>query len=583
MVSTFQSSVFTEAPIGRRRDMLVAVLVAGIGMLIPFHRGLAFPFALDDYTFLFPAAGLEPSTFSLRRWLAVTGYYGLWLRLFGPQPLAWHLTSFVLHAANSLWVYLFARRFGVTREAAWLACGLFAASPLAFTVLYWAACIQEVGSTFFLFTATWVALRADRWRWVSIGVFALAMLCKESVIAAPLALLVVFGKRARGPAWVMLATGVELFLGAGLGRRMFDSSPSSPYATSYGSNLFVNLATQFVWFLAPWRAYPDRIAGPQPGLVLPAVAVAGLCVVALVVRRGPGLRPFVAAAVWFVALLLPVLPLRQHSYAYYAYAAQTGFLIVGAVAGVRLVDRLFGGALRWRLAFAVCAVGAAMLFASRNATTHETLTLPKSSVPHDSVIRYGRVAGALVAAVRHLPPDIRQAAFMSFPDELGNAAHTPGTKRPGMIRVRRFPLREALKDGLLVQLVHPWMTGAWVDTLDASFEGPDTALFFTSGFDTIERVPNLANAYVLQAQGRLLIADHDGSRRDLERALELDPNFAGARILLAGLETEEGRPARARDLLAGLDWKTVPEPLHDFAVKLHHTLGLEVPEEPSSP
>jgi len=578
----FQSPTFTDAPIGRRRDLLLAALVAAVAMLIPFHRGLAFPFALDDYTFLFPAAGLEPTTFTLRRWLVVSGYYDLWLHLFGPNPLAWHLTSFVLHAANSVWVYLFARRFGVSREAAWLACGLFAASPLAFTVLYWSAGIQEIGSTFFLFTATWIALRADRWRWVSAVVFALAMLCKESVIAAPLVFLVVFGRRMRGLSAAMFVTGVALFLAAGLGGRMFDSDPRSPYATSYGATLLVNLATQFVWFLAPWRPYPDRIAGPQPGLVLPAVAVAGACVVAVLVRRS-WVRLLGAAAAWFVALLLPVLPLRQHSYAYYAYAAQAGFLIVGAAAGLRLVDRLFHGSRRWRSAFAALAVCAVILFAVRNTTSHETLMLPKSRVPHDSVVRYGRAAGAIVAAVRDLPPDVHRAGFMCFPEELGSTAHTPGTKRPGMVRVRRFPLRDALKDGLLVEFVRPGMTGAWVDTLDATYGGPETALFFTSGFNTIERVPNLANAYVLQAQGRLLIDDRAGSRRDLEHALALDPNFTGARILLAGLETEERHPERARQLLAGLDWQTVPESMHAFVVQLHQTLGLPVPEEPSSP
>ena len=576
MHATLESSVPAGTSLGGRRDLAAAAVIAVVATLLPFHRGLVFPFALDDYTFLLQAAGLDPSPFSLRRWLAVSGYYSLWLRLFGPNPLAWHVTSFVLHAANAVWVYAFARRLGASRDGSWIACGLFAASPLAFTTLYWAACIQEIGSTFFLFAAVWVGWRADRWRWTAVGLFALAMLCKESVIAAPLVLPLVIGRRARGPALAMLAAGAALFIGAGLQQRMFDASLDSPYATSYGWTLIVNLATQFVWFVAPWRAYPDRVAGPQPALVLPAAAVAGAIAVALVTTRGRYARMFVAACAWFVALLLPVLPLRQHSYAYYSYAPQVGFLILFGAGLSRLVARLAPGSWWWRSGAGTAVVAASVLLAGHNTRVHESLKLQNSIVPHDSVVRYGSAAGAIVAALHESPitPDVRQVAFMNFPEELGRAARTPGQERPGMVRVRKLPLRDALRGGKLVTLNLPGVNGVWIDTLNATFEGPDTVIFFTSGFNTLERVPGAAEAYVLQAQGRLLVGDGAGARRDLERALALAPEFGGARLLLAGVEVETGNLDRARELLRGLAPGSIPEDLRGYYVQLERALGM---------
>jgi len=576
LTATHALRASTADVFGTRRDLGVAAAIAVVAALLPFHRGLAFPFSLDDYTFLLQATGLEPAPFSLRRWLAVRGYYSLWLDIFGPNPLAWHVTSFLLHAANAVWVYAWARRFGAACESAWVACGLFAASPLAFTVLYWAACIQEIASTFFLFTAAWVGWRTDRWRWAAVGLFALAMLCKESVIAAPLVLWFLFGRRKRGPVLAMLVAGAAIFIASGLTRRMFDSSLDSPYAVAFDSTLLVNLATHLVWFLAPWRAYPDRLAAPQPSLVLPAATVAGVVLVALIVGRRRHARPLLLASAWFVALLLPVLPLRQHTYAYYSYAAQAGFLMLAGEGLLRLAGRLAPGSWWWRFGVGTAAVAVTILLAGRNTRTHETLKLANSLVPHDSVVRYGFAAGALVAAVREarFPDEVRQAVFMSFPEELGTAAQTPGQSRPGMVRVRKLPLREALRGGRLVTLHAPGVRGIWVDTLSAEFEGPDTAIFFGSGFNTVERVPGAPEAYMLQAQGRMLIDDSAGAGRALERALALAPNLAAARVLLAGVEVQRQNFDRSRELLAGVTPESVPAEMREFLAQLSKVLEL---------
>jgi len=184
----------TARPESRWKDGAIAAAVALVAALLPYHRALRFPFSLDDYTYLFQASGLDAAPFTVRRWLAVRGYFELALGLFGPSPVPWHIAGMALHVANAVWVFLLARRLGATRAAGWIACGLFACSPLAFTAVYWTACIQELGSCCFVLAAACLALRQDRWRWGSVPAFAAAMLCKESVVAAPL----VFGAGAPG-------------------------------------------------------------------------------------------------------------------------------------------------------------------------------------------------------------------------------------------------------------------------------------------------------------------------------------------------------------------------------------------------
>jgi hypothetical protein len=557
------------------RDIAIAAAIALAAALYPYVRAFQFPFALDDYTFLMQAAGIDPAPFSLRRWMTVRGYYEVMLALAGPRPGAWHAVAFMLHATLAVGVGAWARCFGASRGVAWTAVGLFAASPLAFTVLYWIACIQELASGVFLLAAAWWMPRPDRTRWVAVALFAAAMLSKESVLAAPLALAFVFGRRTWPVAAAMFVTGVVIFAGSGLHARMFVTDLGLPYAVDYGTTLWVHLATQIVWATAFWRPYPDRVASPDANLVLPALAIAAVVAIAAIVLRGPARRALVAAAIWFVALLLPVLPLAQHAYAYYGYLPQIGFIVLIAWAVERAVIRLRGGPTVF-VAAAAAVVVVTALCAARNTRTHETLKLPNSPIPHDSVLRAGATAGALVAAVRdaRLPASVQRVVFMSFPEQIATAAPTPGKRdRPGTRRVRRFPLRDALRDGDLVRLHFPGMTAAWAETLATRDEASDTAIFFTIGFDRIQRVPDVLQAYLLQARGRMMIEDRNGARRDLRRILEIDPISAAARTVLAGLEAEGGRLDEARRLVAGIVPADLPAEMRPFLEQVQQVLS----------
>jgi hypothetical protein len=560
----------------RWRDVAIVTGIAVVATLFPYHRGLHFPFAIDDYTYLTQAAGLDPAPFSLRRWLAVRGYYEMMLRLFGTRVESWHAVGFALHAGLAVGVGAWARRFGASRIAAGVATGLFAASPLAFTVLYWCACIQELGSGMFLLLAAWFLVRSDRARMWSVPLFGAAVLCKESVLAAPLVLGLVFGRRTWRPAAAMLALGFALFVASGLHTRMFDSDRALPYATSYGSNLLVHLATQVSWSAMIWRPYPDRLSTPDASHMLPALVVTAAIALGAIAIGGGARRAVLLAAAWYVALLLPVLPLVQHAFAYYAYLPQIGFVILAAMGVDRLAVRLRASP-EARIVAGATAVVVLALCAARNARAHESLRLANSDVPHDSLVRSAASAGALLAAVEdaRLPPTIRRVVFLTLPEKLVVAATTPGAPAPGARtqRVRRFPLRDAMRDGDLFALHVPGIVGVWAESLSVRDEAADTRIFYATGFNTILPLDDVAHAYLAQAQGRLMAGDDAGARRDLRRLLEIDPAHASARTILAQFEVADGRMDVARALIAPVDPRNLPEELRPLLAQLHEQLG----------
>ena len=556
----------------RGADVVVAGVLAVLATLLAFPRGLHFPFGLDDYTYLMPAAGLEPVAGGNRRWLAGRGWYELCLRLFGPVPLGWHVLAYALHAGNAVWVFVLARRLGATRVQSWIASTLFAASPIGFTVLYWIACIPELGSCFLVLAAAFL-LGWSRRPWWSVPVFAAAVLFKEAVLLAPIVLLVVFGKRVARIVAAQFAAGAALFIASGLHGRMFDARPEAPYATAYGVTVLQNFATQLVWTLSPWRAYPDRIAAPDPGMLLPAALILAAVVILAAIAHRP--QQVAWALLWFGALLGPILPLRSHSFAYYSYVPQISLLILLAV-GLTWTARWISTRLRLASPIApvaflgVAAIAGMIVCAARNARTHETLMLTNSEIPYDSLVRSSYVTDAILRTIRDakLPPTITRVSVMSLPMDVAKVAQTPGQMKPGMVRQRTNPVEMALRNGNLLKLHFDALEGDFRDTLSVADEAPDTAIFFAAGFSSLSLLPDAGEAYAIQAQGNLLGDRREAARRDLENALRVNPNHAISRVLLAGMDAEENHLDRAATLIAGVQPEQIPPQLRGYLASI---------------
>jgi len=144
-----------------------------------------------------------PSYFTAQVWAGVVpeelgNYYRplflLWLRInymvFGNHAWGWHLTTVLTHLLVTLLVYLLACRLGTGREVALLATLIFGLHPAHIEAVAWISGVTEplLGLFFiasFLCYVEWRVGEARKWRLLSLGLFALAMLEKETALILP--------------------------------------------------------------------------------------------------------------------------------------------------------------------------------------------------------------------------------------------------------------------------------------------------------------------------------------------------------------------------------------------------------------
>jgi len=151
--------------------------------------------------------------------------------------------------------------------------------------------------------------------------------------------------------------------------------------------------------------------------------------------------------------------------------------------------------------------------------------------------------------------------------------------------VRRFPMRDAFRDGKLIALHFPNLRGVWVDSMSTDVEGPDTALWFTAGFNDMVRLPNAGGAWEFVAQGHLMAQDREAARQALLRAVALEPTSQNARVVLAGLELEAGHTDEAMVLVHDIHADDVQAELRPALSQIRQILGLDplVPVPASPP
>jgi hypothetical protein len=112
--------------------------------------------------------------------------HGLDWELWGAQPIGFHLTSIVLHGANTGLVYVMGRRL---LSPIWALAGalLFGLHPSSHEAVYWVAARFDLLATFFGLIAIVALTSAARsTRMAGVLAFALALLSKESATAIPL-------------------------------------------------------------------------------------------------------------------------------------------------------------------------------------------------------------------------------------------------------------------------------------------------------------------------------------------------------------------------------------------------------------
>jgi len=337
----------------------------------PFYRGLGWA----QLRWMFTSALMGhyiPVT-----WLTLGGNY----LLGGLQPWGYHLVSLLLHAANATLFYFVARRLlaaaGVPAPAsAWAACFaalLFGVHPLRVESVAWITERRDVVCGCFFLLAVLAYLRGvaaggqlhGRWRALSLGAFAAALLSKAAALPLPLALLLLDGYplRRQGLGWralvreklpyaaLSVAAAVVALLvlpqaGAVTGYAQY--GPAARLGMVGYSLGFYPL--KFLWpvGLSPLYELPARVALTDWRFAGPLLAVLLVTIVLLLARRSwpAGL----AAWTYSALMVLPVSGLvhsgHQLAHDRYSYLSGLGFALLGGGAAAWVAAAWRSGRLR---------------------------------------------------------------------------------------------------------------------------------------------------------------------------------------------------------------------------------------------
>jgi hypothetical protein len=304
-----------------------------VGAVVVFRGALRLYFAQEDFRGLAVAAGIYPRHWQLWRYLSVQTFMDVFYPFFRDRPWPYHAVSLALHCLNAGLLFILLGK-PVSRSAALIGATFFAVHPALFTALYWHSARADILAAFFALVTFVLALRRGRERWVAAPAFACALLSKESVLPLPAVIWLWERWRAHKSAedgsptrrsWTTVAlAAMSLLYGLYLARASVGVAPrlgSGPaYAMDFGAPLVGNLLTYVGWTVDIAMVRPGMrfVDAQNPELF-------GLGVVVLLIAGLLALWPALRRHGWFIAigsyllLLIPVLPLKNHTYHYYLY------------------------------------------------------------------------------------------------------------------------------------------------------------------------------------------------------------------------------------------------------------------------
>ncbi|MBI5709120.1 MAG: glycosyltransferase family 39 protein [Candidatus Eisenbacteria bacterium] len=433
---------------------------------VPVFRGaLGYGFSQDDFAGLARAAGLLPRLAEPWRFLSHQAFFDVMRATAGLDARPYHLASLALHAACALLLWVFLRR-RLDGPAALAGAVFFAAHPALYTALYWISAIGDPGALLFALAALLALLRRDRWRWAALPLYALALLCKESVLLLPVAAAAVLGsdpdrtpagRRAwRDPVVLSLAlvaaAYLVYYLAADAMGQHVGGTRGSPYGSGLSPAIAWNALTYLGWSLnVPLplvRSFSDAI---DPA-VYPWGAVALLLWLAGLRSRALRARGWLAAGALTLAFLAPVLPLEHHTYHYYLYAPLPGIAWCLAAALDAALARL-----RPTAAWVTAAALATALAVNGAALVRKVESFPfgATGLRADPTVDRARIATNALADLRAagLPRGARLLFWSPIAE--GGVSATPSPRESYWER----NVRAALLDGLAVRVMLPQVGG----------------------------------------------------------------------------------------------------------------------------
>ena len=523
-----------QSPLGRTPRWLAAGLLVAVA-LIAYSPVLHSGFVWDDDVALTKNPLVQAPDGLYRAWcttdapdywpVTLTTFWLEW-RVWGANPLGYHLVNLALHAAEVLLFWRILVRLRI--PGAWLGALLFAVHPVNVESVAWVTQRKNLMAMLFYLASLWAFLRGGwaeeggrrpGWYAASLAAFVLAMLSKGSVAILPLVLLGIVAWRrrlaARDALWAgpfFLAAGALTVVNVWFQAHHLAAAEVIRHATPLERLLGAGAVVWFylskavlplnlVFFYPLWHVDAGRALWYLP--LLAALGATGW-----LWRRS---RPAFFAWLYFGAALVPVMGFTDVYYMkfslvadHYAHLALLGVAALGGYGLSRWRARdpradAFAAALVASLAFLTCRQ--CLAYASAESLARETIRRnPEAWLAHDNL-------GVALGQDNRLPE--AEAEFREA--------------------IRLKPDWAEARSNLGVMLVREQR----VDEGIAQYE------------EALRLEPGTFIAHL--NLGSLLLFRHrdEEAVRHLAAALALKPDFAPAHLLLGRALAEEGRRAEA--------------------------------------
>ncbi|MGE4606589.1 MAG: tetratricopeptide repeat protein [Myxococcota bacterium] len=568
------------------RRMLAGLLVAlTLGVYLPVVEN---GYIWDDGDYVFNNATLTSVDGLRRMWFelaAIPQYYPLvhtsyWLeyRLWGLDPVGYHIVNVLLHALGSLLLWRVLSLLGV--PGAWWASAIFALHPVHVESVAWITERKNVLSGVFYFASFlsylhWAGFgqprptagrtaRTDGLYAVSLLLFIAALLCKTVTLSLPAVLLIVTWWKGRSiDRSVALALAPFLAVGFmfGFATSIYETHLVGAVGSVWDLSAVerVLLAGRALWFYLAKLLWPHPLIFNYPRWQLdpaalwqylyPLLAV-GFGALLLVLARRIG-RGAISAAMIFAGTLLPALgffnvyPMRYSFVAdhfqYLASAAPIAYLC-----GVVSVWASRSG----RLASRIAAIAGAVILGVLGTLTWQQIPMyrdvetlwrttltrnPDSWLSHSSLCAIEQERGELDPALEHceaamrLEPDNHESHHM-----FAILAISRGEVEVGIRHYER---------ALEIQPDFPHSSNGLGATLN-SLERYDEAMGLFR--DVLRLYPDYAEAHTNLGNALAATGELDAAIEQHRRAIELNPDLAAAHNNLAAALLRKGELGLAR-------------------------------------
>jgi len=498
----------------------------------------------------------------------------LLVQLFGMHPAAHHAANVVLHAVNTVLLFLLLRRMTGALWRSALVAALFAVHPLHVESVAWVVERKDVLSTLFLMLTIraylWYVERSNPWRYLLVVLaFACGLMAKPMLVTLPGILLLLdywpLGRLAPGhfrtwsgsdAVWRLVWEKLPLFALAAADALITYLTTQArgvvlPLETVSLPTRMENVLLAYVRYIGK-MFWPHNLAAfyPYPGSPPPLWSVAGAAVVmggiTMLVLVAGRRRPYLPVGwLWYVGSLVPVIGLvqagEQAMADRYTYVPLIGLFVMIAwgvpdlTAGCRRQKKLLATAAAGTLAALAAAtwVQAGYWRSSATLFEHALQVTTENYMAHDGLASDLAGRGRLVEAERHYREALRiKPDFAEAHNNLGVL----------LARQRKFD--EAVAHFSQALRLRPALVRVHNNLGLALAQQGRPAEAMVQFAEAIRLIPDFAEAHnnlglVLAQQGRL-----DEAIMHFSQAVRINPGDAEARRNLdaARLQQRDERP-----------------------------------------